>query len=87
MDEVKGMMAENIELLLERGQKLEEMDEKVRARGRGRIRGRGRGRKARARLLSDAPTMAHVVRRTGMATACPMVYDTHETTHECRRAR
>ena len=29
MDEVKGMMADNIELLLERGQKLEEMDEKA----------------------------------------------------------
>ena len=29
VDEVKGMMADNIELLLERGQKLEEMDEKA----------------------------------------------------------
>lgn len=31
VDEVKGMMADNIELLLERGQKLEEMDEKASA--------------------------------------------------------
>ena len=65
------MMAENIELLLERGQKLEEMDEKVRARARARARVRVRVRSSRRWTrkrahapLSDAPTMAHFVRCT-----------------------
>jgi len=54
VDEVKGMMAENIELLLERGQKLEEMDEKVRARARGRGRARVRVRvRVRVRALLE----------------------------------